>query len=90
MGKVQDSWWKKSQAVSVVYEHVAGLIEVRKKFPKKVTSKAGSKLYIFARYRFVSRRISSTLWLLLRQTLNWRICRQVGMWMLCSLRILTY
>ena len=32
MGKVLDSWCKKSQAVSVVYEHIAGLIEVRKKF----------------------------------------------------------
>lgn len=31
MGKIQDSWCKKSQAVSVVYEHIAGLIEVRKK-----------------------------------------------------------
>lgn len=30
MGKVEDSWCKKSQAVSVVYEHIAGLIEVRK------------------------------------------------------------
>lgn len=49
MGKIQDSWCKKSQAVSVVYEHIAGLIEVRKKFSNKETSKAWSKLYIFAR-----------------------------------------
>lgn len=39
MGKIQDSWCKKSQAVSVVYEHIAGLIEVRKKSKTKKQAK---------------------------------------------------
>ena len=40
MGKIQDSWSKKSQAVGVVYEHIAGLIEVRKNVLTKKQTKA--------------------------------------------------
>ena len=43
MGKIQDSWCKKSQAVSVVYEHIAGLIEVRKKIRKETIKR--SRIY---------------------------------------------
>ena len=39
MGKIQDSWCKKRQAVSVLYENIAGLIEVRKNSVTKKQAK---------------------------------------------------